>query len=78
MSKLGLMGASLLAIGIGIILFEALAHNNNVHPRCPATLICEYPLPPPEFYIGIFPALAGVILLGISRVTQESPKPIEV
>ena len=72
------MGASLLAIGIGMILFEALAHNNNVHPQCPATLICEYSLPPPEFYNGIFPALAGVIILGISRVTQKSAKPIEI
>ncbi|HEY7733549.1 MAG TPA: hypothetical protein VIB07_02030 [Nitrososphaera sp.] len=63
-----LIAISLLTLGITIILFEGLVLNNktNFHP-CPADLICEF-LVPTEFYFGLFPAIAGVVMLGIHRV----------
>jgi hypothetical protein len=60
-----LMTASLLTLGIAAILFEELVLNNktNFHP-CPADMICEFGVPT-EFYLGLFPAIAGVVMLGI-------------
>lgn|GEM_PF-6189157 len=65
-----LIAISLLTLGIAMILFEGMVLNNktNFHP-CPADLICEF-LVPTEFYFGLFPAIAGVVMLGIHRVNS--------
>lgn len=67
-----LIAVSFLTLGIAAILFEALALYNrtNFHP-CPADLICEYWSAPPEFYWGVFPAIAGVVMLGIHRINAN-------
>ncbi|HEY7734788.1 MAG TPA: hypothetical protein VIB07_08355 [Nitrososphaera sp.] len=67
-----LIGTSLLALGIAMILFEGVALNNrtNFHP-CPADFWCDYLSDPPEVYAGVFPAIVGALILGISRSRNQ-------
>jgi len=68
-----LVAISLFALGIAMLLFEGLVANNRAKfvPSCPAYIHCDYLSVPTEVYFGLFPAIAGAILLGIHKATRR-------
>ena len=77
MSKLQLLGSSLLALGIAVVLFVGLVlYNKTNFHLCPPDNFCDYPVIPPEVYFGVLPVVAGLIMLGFHR--PKHTKPVEV
>jgi hypothetical protein len=69
------VAVSLFALGIGIMLFEALVahHNANFVPPCPGAFCLYYP-DETHFYFGLFPAIAGTIMIAINKTRNQLRK----